>query len=105
MLLTAVSRAENDTDKIEYGNTVKEASGAIRGERMKLTRGKDGKVMVEIVNAEIRLKYLKVKVTPLAPDMSAAAPSYEVSAVDGVTTVSIGVKSPPSIWYLLETGN
>ena len=105
MLLTAVSRAENDTDKIEYGNTVKEASGTVRGERMKLTRGKDGKVMVEIVNAEIRLKYPKVKVTSLAPDMSAAAPSYEVSAVDGVATVSIGVKSPPSIWYLLETGN
>ena len=105
MLLTAVSRAENDTDRIEYGNTVKETSGAVRGERMKVYRGKDGKVMTEIVNAEIRLKYPKVKVTPLSPDMSAAAPAYEVNASDGVTTISIGAKSPPSIWYLLETVN
>ncbi|MEI6424168.1 MAG: hypothetical protein WCP55_18270, partial [Lentisphaerota bacterium] len=65
MLLTAVSRAENDTDKIEYGNTVKETSGTVRGERMRVTRGQDGKVMTEIVNAEIRLKCPKVKVTPL----------------------------------------
>ena len=105
MLLTAVSRAENDTDKIEYGNTVEETSGMVRGERMRLTRGKDGKVMTEIVNAEIRLKCPKVKVTPLAPDMSAAGAAYEVRTVDGVTTVSIGAKLPPSIWYLLETGN
>ncbi len=105
MLLTAVGRAENDSDTIEYGNTVKEPSGFVRGERMKVFRGKGGKVMTEIVNAEIKLKYSKVKVTPLAPDMTAAGAAYEVSAVDGVTTVTIGNKSPFSIWYLLETGN
>ena len=105
ILLTAVGRAENDCDTIEYGNTVKEPSGFVRGEKMKVFRGKGGKVMTEIVNAAIKLKYSKVKVTPLAPDMTAAGAAYEVSAVDGVTTVTIGNKSPFSIWYLLETGN
>jgi len=100
VFLTTVGRAENDKDKIIYGAIAKDPSGA-RGERMTLEKGKGGKVVVETVNAEIKLKASSARLTPLAPDMSAAAPAKEFKAVDGTVTVVAG-EGVPSIWYLLE---
>ncbi len=98
--LTAVGRAENDKDKISYARVVKEPFGS-RGEHMILEKGNGGKIMTEIINSEIKLKAASVKMTPLAPDMSAAAPPTLFKAVDGVVTVVTG-EGTPSIWYLLE---
>ena len=101
VFLTTVGRAENSRDKISYGVIVKDFSGVSRGESMSVEKGKDGKVLTEIVKAEIKIKASSVKLTPLAPDMSAAAPAREFKAVNGVVTVTPG-EGTPSVWYLLE---
>ena len=101
IFLTTVGRAENNKDKITYRSIVKQASGAKHGERMSVEKGKGGKVLTEIVNAEIKIKASSVKITALAPDMSAAAPAKEFKAANGVVTVVTG-EGTPSIWYLME---
>ena len=88
--LTTVGRAENSKDKVIYKSLVREPSGVTRGELMRVEKAKDGKILTEIVNAVIKLKAASVKLTALAPDMSAAAPAREFKAVNGVVTVTAG---------------
>ncbi len=101
IFLTTVARAENSKDKVTYGRIVKDYSGVSRGEGINLEKGKDGKVLAETVYAKIKIRAAAAKLTPLAPDMSAAAEPREFKAVNGIVTVVTG-EGTPSIWYLLE---
>ena len=100
VLLTAVSRAENSTDRISYAKKIQK-DDLIRGEDLILVRGKDGKTLTEIVKGRITVKGQSARLTPLTSDMTAAAAPCAFSGQNGKIEVIFGNENP-SIWYLLE---
>ena len=99
VLLTTVGRAENDKDRVSYIDTIKEPCGTWN-EKMTVERSREGRILTEKIDSEIKLNAKSVKMTALKGDMSAAAPAIVFNAVDGMVTVKTG--SIPSVWYLLE---
>ncbi|MBL8991732.1 MAG: hypothetical protein JNM63_00230, partial [Spirochaetia bacterium] len=104
ILLTAVARAENDKDVISYGQTVPNAKGGLRGERIMVTantaRGTNGRVLIENVDALISISGGDLKVTPIAADGSALEASFVVHSKDGRTEIPLGKSA--TIWYVCE---
>jgi hypothetical protein len=106
LLVTAVARAENDLDRISYGEMVRGAAGIERGERLVARRGGDGRpgagtMRIEPVHAVLRLPGGPGTVIPLAPDLGAGGPARPCPAHAGHTEIAIG-EGVASVWYLVE---
>lgn len=100
VLLTAVSRAENSSDRISYAKKIQK-DDLIRGEDLILVRGKDGKTLTEIVKGRITVNGQSARLTPLTSDMTAAAAPCAFNGQNDKIEVIFGNENP-SIWYLLE---
>ncbi len=102
VFLTMVARAGNSQDRVSYKRSEKMPNGFKYGIDMRLEQIRKGCVLAEPVVASLRLKNTKRAVlTPLAPDMTAAAKPMEFRMEKHELTVRIGEQSP-SPWYLLE---
>ncbi len=102
ILLTAVGRAQNSNDITSYGEKRISNSGKEYGGVLTCTPAKSGHVVVEPINATIKLHGNKLTLTPLNPDMSRKTIPSQCQNTNVNSPIIIIGKPYKTIWYLLE---